>query len=126
MGGVGREYKEDRSRLWVAEKNNDIIGSIAILERSPIQAQLRWFLVHPDYRGLKLGQRLCREALNFCRGRGHEKVVLWTLDNLAAARAIYNKNGFKVMQKKEHILFGQPLIEEYHVLDLRRMNGLHQ
>jgi hypothetical protein len=41
------------------------------------------------------------------------------LDNLAAARTIYETNGFKLVEKKDNYLWGHNLVEEYYVLNLR-------
>src|ERR1044071_8050048 len=54
--------RTDRDRLWIAERNERIIGCVAIVGASPVAAQLRWFLVGPSARGLGLGASLMREA----------------------------------------------------------------
>ncbi len=85
-----REYKEDKSSLWIAEVKDRAISSLAILERPNKQAQLRWFLIHPDYRGIGLGKCLVERAITFCRDAGYHSVYLWTLKNLIAAKIIYS------------------------------------
>ena len=112
--------KPEKSCLWIAEKECVTIGSIAILERENNQAQLRWFLVHPDYRGIKLGQHLFKEAIQFCQKCDYHRIFLWTLDNLDAARAIYERNSFLLVENKEHYLWGRQLVEEYYVLNLKK------
>ncbi len=122
LGEFARAYQEGKSSLWIAEIKNSAIGSIAILERPNQQAQLRWFLVHPEYRGVKLGKYLFEKALKFCQIAGYDMVFLWTLDNLAAARTIYETNGFKREDKKKHFLWGKHLVEEYYVLNLNKLS----
>lgn len=117
-----RIYQDGKSSLWIAEIKDTIIGSIAILERPHQQAQLRWFLVHPDYRGIKLGQHLFKEAIQFCQKYDYHMIFLWTLDNLDAARAIYERNSFILVEQKEHYLWGRQLVEEYHVLNLKKLS----
>jgi hypothetical protein len=44
--------------------------------------------------------------------------VLWTQSNLAAARAIYGKTGFKLVSTQRHQDFGIKLTGEYWELKL--------
>jgi len=122
LAEFARIYQDGKSSLWIAEIKDTIIGSIAILERPHQQAQLRWFLVHPDYRGIQLGKHLFGEALKFCQDAEYEKVYLWTLGHLDAARTIYHKNGFKLLEKNKIVQFGHHLVEEYHVLNLKELS----
>ena len=62
--------------LWIAEANEEIVGSIGVVGHSAREAQLRWFLVHPARRGRGLGHRLLNEALEFCRERRFGSVFL--------------------------------------------------
>jgi len=119
LAEFANKYNPGKSCIWIAENKGVAIGSIAILERENNQAQLRWFVVHPGYRGIGLGKSLFVKALGFCQAAGYEKIFLWTLDNLATARTIYEANGFKLVEKKKNYLWGHHLVEEYCVLNLK-------
>src|SRR5690349_14047812 len=67
----------ERERIWIVEKDGKVAGSIGIVEAAAGEAQLRWFLLHPDLRGRGLGRRLIEQALDFCRARGYALVYLW-------------------------------------------------
>jgi GNAT superfamily N-acetyltransferase len=56
--------RTDRDRLWIAERGEDIVGSVALGGTSEDEAQLRWFLVDPSARGQGLGTRLLRAAVH--------------------------------------------------------------
>jgi ribosomal protein S18 acetylase RimI-like enzyme len=116
LAEFARKYKSDKSCLWIAEEKGDTIGSIAILERDNKQAQLRWFIVHPEYRGKTIGRFLCKKAIEFCQNAGYDSIYLWTLGNLVAARKIYEANGFQLIKKKQNQLWGHNLVEEFYVL----------
>src|SRR5215472_7717274 len=80
---------DPRSRLWLAEQGERIVGCVAVVAASPQVAQLRWFLVDPSARGTGLGKRLLREALAFCESCEYTSVVLWTERSLTAAAHLY-------------------------------------
>ncbi len=82
------------SQLWMATDDEKLIGSIAICKIDDHTAQLRWFLIDPQYHGQGLGHRLMTVALDFCRAQGYHHVFLWTADPLKAARHLYKKYGF--------------------------------
>ncbi len=95
-------YDPERDRLWLAEYYGEIIGSIAIVGRGD-RAQLRWFILHPDYRGIGLGKRMLNGALSYCREKGFKSVYLDTTNDLDTAVAMYTKAGFiKVSEKKNN------------------------
>jgi ribosomal protein S18 acetylase RimI-like enzyme len=108
----------ERSRLWLAERGGQLVGCAAVVEASATEAQLRWFLVDPSARGLGLGRRLLREALEFSRGRGYESVFLWTADVLTAAARLYRAAGFEKVQEKAGNDWGVAVVEEKYVLRL--------
>lgn len=104
-------------RIWIAECNNSPAGSIAITHFNDDTAQLRWFLIEPEFRGLGLGRRMIREALRFCRPR-FKSIFLWTFSSLTAARYLYKSFGFERVEEKNHFLWGKNLSEEKWVLIL--------
>lgn len=89
-------HDPERERLWLAESDGVLLGSIAILasRRSASTAQLRWFVVSGPARGRGIGSRLLDTALDFCRATGRTHVFLWTAAGLEAARRLYERRGF--------------------------------
>ena len=108
----------DGQCLWIAEMDGDIVGSIAIVRDSEREAQLRWYLVHPDARGLGLGRALLEAAVDFCREQGYELVFLWTVSGLHVARYLYESVGFVKTEEETHELWGVTVTEERYELSL--------
>lgn len=105
--------------LWVAEVNGQIVGSIAITKASNAVAQLRWYVLDGNFHGLGIGRRLIETALSFCKQQGYKQVFLWTVNILHRARALYQKNGFKLTEQKVNLDWtGSELMEERWNLEL--------
>lgn len=108
-----------RDRAWVLEQEGRMFGSIAIVHRPASEAQLRWFLVHPELRGLGFGRALLKEALRFCQEQGYRRVFLWTFKDLSAATHLYRSQGFQKTDEKIHPLWGKTVHEERYDLELK-------
>jgi GNAT superfamily N-acetyltransferase len=108
-----------RERMWIAEHDDRIVGSVAILAASDDVAQLRWFLVDPESRGEGLGTALLHDAVAFCRESGYASVILWTVSALAAAARLYVAAGFRKCEEKPGRLWGVDVVEEKYEMALR-------
>lgn len=112
-------YQPQRERIWIVEREGYIAGSIAIVAADAETAQLRWFLLHPDLRGLGLGRRLVQDAVDFCRECGYATVFLWTVDALPAAARLYREAGFRLAEEKRSAVWGGVVNEQRYELTLR-------
>jgi DNA-binding MarR family transcriptional regulator/GNAT superfamily N-acetyltransferase len=107
-----------RERCWIAEMDGEIVGSVFVVQASQETAKLRLLLVEARARGLGLGTRLVEECIRFARRSGYKKLTLWTNSVLVAARHIYQKTGFRIVEQEKHHSFGKDLISETWELDL--------
>jgi GNAT superfamily N-acetyltransferase len=107
-----------RERCWIAARDGERLGAVFLVKKAPGVAQLRLLIVEPAARGLGLGKRLVRACMRFARDKGYRKLVLWTQSELAAARGIYEAEGFKLVRRESHESFGKPLDGEYWELKL--------
>jgi DNA-binding MarR family transcriptional regulator/GNAT superfamily N-acetyltransferase len=107
-----QNYDAKRERCWIAEHEGEIAGSVFLVAESNSVAKLRLLLVEPSARGLGIGARLVSECVRFARRAGYQKIVLWTQSELDAARHVYRKAGFSVIEEKQHRSFGKDLTAE--------------
>jgi GNAT superfamily N-acetyltransferase len=116
--GFVRDFDAKRERCWIAELDGDVVGSVFLVKKSAAACKLRLLIVHPKARGMGLGGRLTRACIAFARRAGYRKMVLWTQSHLAAARAIYQAEGFRRMSSEAHRSFGKRLVAEVWELKL--------
>jgi N-acetylglutamate synthase-like GNAT family acetyltransferase len=108
-----------REGIWIAEKEERIVGSVAIVKFSEKEAQLRWLLLDPEVRGQGLGRRLVEESLNFCKKAEYSSVFLWTVNTLPVSAMLYKSVGFKPTEELTHKLWGSIVTEVKYELALK-------
>ena len=113
-----KRYKPKRERCWIAERDGENVGSVFVIEKSRTVAQLRLLIVDPAARGAGIGRRLVAECVDFARGAGYRKMMLWTNGGLDAARHLYEDAGFRLTREEPHHSFGKDLVGQTFVLDL--------
>ena len=101
---------DPREAGWIAELDGTPVGCVFCMRKDDRTAQLRLLLVEPAARGLGLGDRLVGECLAFARRAGYSEIVLWTNDILSAARRIYQRYGFELVDSGPHHSFGHDLV----------------
>ena len=113
-----RNYDPTRERCWIAELQNRNVGCVFCVKKSARVAQLRLLIVEPDARGSGIGRRLVDECIQFARGAGYRKMMLWTNDILTSARRIYEAAGFRLVESEPHHSFGHDLVGQNWELEL--------
>ncbi|MCB8814558.1 bifunctional helix-turn-helix transcriptional regulator/GNAT family N-acetyltransferase [Desulfosporosinus shakirovi] len=111
-------YSPQKDRFWFAEVDGEMIGAIAIVGHSEEKAQLRWFILHPKYRGIGLGNKLLNEAMQYCREKGYKNLFLVTTEDQKTAIKMYLKAGFRKVAANENHAWGKDLIEQTFELNL--------
>jgi DNA-binding MarR family transcriptional regulator/GNAT superfamily N-acetyltransferase len=118
VGAFARSHDADRERAFVAELDGRRAGCVLCVRDNHETARLRLLLVEPWARGHGLGSRLVDEVVSFAREADYRRIVLWTNDVLTAARRLYERAGFTLVEEGRHHAFGHDLVEQTWSLDL--------
>ncbi|RED19014.1 MarR family transcriptional regulator with acetyltransferase activity [Flavobacterium cutihirudinis] len=114
------KYSPEKDRIWMAEHNNKIVGCVAIVHQPDGEAQLRWFLLDPAFRGLGIGKRLLTDAVDFCKEKNFKNVFLLTTSMQDKALQMYKMIGFKLTQSEKVEEWGKTFYEERYDLKLSK------
>lgn len=120
-GGVQdfvRQFDCARDCMYISEQDEAPCGCIAITHTDEGAAQLRFFFMEKECRGMGAGRRLIDCAIGFCRDVQYERVFLWTFRTLDAARHLYEDKGFRIIDTHINNEWGGPILEEKWELDL--------
>jgi peptidyl-dipeptidase Dcp len=117
LGEFFEKYHPKRNRVWVCEYNDRMIGSLLLMDRGE-SAQLRYFLIEPEYRGIGLGSKLLNLYMDFLVECGYKGSYLWTTHELTTASFLYKRLGFQLTEEKESTAFGKLLKEQRYDLVL--------
>lgn len=107
-------YDERRDGIWLATIDGAIEGSIAIdgAHAAEDGAHLRWFIVSDRMRGSGCGNALLQAAVNHCLSQGFPRTSLRTFDGLTAARHLYEKYGFRLVNEQRGVSWGAEVSEQ--------------
>jgi GNAT superfamily N-acetyltransferase len=110
-------YNPQKDRVWLCELEGKLVGSLFLVNRGEA-AQLRYFLLHADCRGMGLGNELISEFMQCLNDRGYRSCYLLTVKGLSEAAHLYLKQGFQLTEEKATTTFGVSLIEQRYDLYL--------
>jgi N-acetylglutamate synthase-like GNAT family acetyltransferase len=92
-------YQQGAGNFWVAISEDQVVGTVALLDIGNHHGALRKMFVHASYRGPGNGvsARLLDTLLDWSRTHGVKDVYLGTTENFLAAHRFYKRNGFQQM-----------------------------
>jgi uncharacterized protein (DUF952 family)/GNAT superfamily N-acetyltransferase len=95
-------YLKGNGNFWMAIKDGEVVGTIALVDIGNNQVALRKMFVHTQHRGKDKGvaQLLFDGLIDWCLQRNVKDVLLGTVDTMLAAHRFYTKNGFIQVSKE--------------------------
>jgi ribosomal protein S18 acetylase RimI-like enzyme len=121
-----KNYDPAKDCVWVCEHNSTMVGFLLLVHRENNKAQLRYFFLEKQYRGIGLGNKLMLLYIDFLKQKKYRNAYLWTTNEQTAAAALYSKFGFQLTEEKDSTAFGKPLSEQRYELLIDRLNKIHQ
>jgi putative acetyltransferase len=118
------EYAPPRGALLLATIDGQLAGCCALRPMDaadyPNAAEMKRLYVRRAFRGLGLGRQLAQAALDAARVAGYTSVLLDTLDDMEAARTLYEDLGFQEIPPYYH----NPIPGAHYLkVDLERHTG---
>lgn len=96
-------YQSGKGNFWIALQNENVVGTIALIDIGKDQVALRKMFVRSAYRGapFNTGQQLMDVVFAWCRQKRIRQIILGTLERFIAAQKFYRRNGFIEVQKEQ-------------------------
>ena len=106
LASLPGDYAAPRGALLLARVDGSVAGCCALrpMDSSdyPGAAEMKRLYVRRPFRGLGLGRALAEATLDAARQAGHACVLLDTLSDMEAARALYEELGFEEIAPYYH------------------------
>ena len=101
LNDITHFYQKESGNFWVALDDNNIVGTIALVDIGNGQAALRKMFVKKDYRGEEKGvaKSLLNTLVSWCNHKKIGVIYLGTRATFLAAHRFYEKNGMKEISK---------------------------
>jgi putative acetyltransferase len=87
-------YVDAGGQFFVAMENGVLLGTAGVIPVEPGVYELRKMYLRPASRGKGVGQRLFDACFAFVKAHGGRRLVLDTTEQMTAAIAFYERNGF--------------------------------
>lgn len=106
IAGLPGDYAKPRGQILLAHVDGSIAGCCALRPLDdcdyPNAAEMKRLFVRKAFRGFGLGRQLAEAMLDAARQAGYDHVLLDTLDDMEAARALYVDLGFESIEPYYH------------------------
>lgn len=120
--------RAQEAEVLVAALDTAVVGTVTLAAPGSPWAEIaqdgelemRMLAVDPGQRGRKTGARLVRALLERARDQGARSVVLSTLEEMRAARRLYEQMGFRRVPDRDWEIDGRPMhVYELAIADAR-------
>jgi ribosomal protein S18 acetylase RimI-like enzyme len=99
LSALPGDYATPRGQLLLAMAGDEALACCALRPLDTVDysnaCEIRRLYVRPVHRGLGLGRRLTEAQMDFARMQGYSCMLLDTLSEMEAARALYEDLGFQ-------------------------------
>ena len=98
---IDTAYQQRCGNFWIALDDDNVVGTIGLIDIGNNQGCLRKMFVKEGYRGKEkgTGQLLLDTLVQWCRENNIDEIYLGTINRMAAALKFYARNGFTHIDK---------------------------
>lgn len=96
-------YQQGNGNFWIAVYDDQVIGTIALVDIGNGQGALRKMFVKEAFRGhcCNTGHQLLQQLIVWAKIQGMAEIYLGTTEKFLAAHRFYEKNNFVLLGKSE-------------------------
>ena len=106
LAGLPGDYSHPRGALLAALVDGRLAGCCALRPLDTVDyadaCEMKRLYVRPEFRGMGLGRQLVEATLDCARRAGYDSILLDTLSDMEAARALYEDLGFEEVPPYYH------------------------
>lgn len=96
MDNLGLKYTSPNGEILAAiSDEGQVAGCVAYRRHQDKCCEMKRLYVKPEYRKMKLGQKLVEEIIKRARVAGYEEMLLDTIRPLESAIGLYKRYGFE-------------------------------
>ena len=110
-------YAPPKGCILLAEKEEEIVGCVALRPLEKLICEMKRLYVVPGYREQKIGRALAEAIIDEARTCGYERMRLDTIESMTAAQALYRSLGFRPIKPYRYNPLNNP---SYFELNLRQ------
>jgi len=102
LAGLPGGYAPPGGRLFLAQRDNDPAGCVALRPFDDDACEMKRLYVCPAHRGLGLGRELATAAIEAAHAIGYQRMRLDTLPSMQTALGLYRTLGFREIPPYYH------------------------
>lgn len=97
---IDKSIQSETSKVLVYEEGGALGGFITLEEMAKKSCRIGLIAVHPDYQGKNIATQLIRTCQSIAYEQGKKIIEVSTQDENIAAKSLYVKNGFEIIDAK--------------------------
>ncbi len=98
---IPKYYENNGGEFWIAIENDEVIGTIALMNYGNGNGVLKKFFVRVDRRSQKVGLALYQVFMQKVKEDGYRRILLDTPSVAEASHRFYEKSGFVRISKSD-------------------------